>query len=355
MFKLAKEAVTGYDIDGFEIDFIRFPFLFPADTAWAHRHVMTAFIRRLREMIAECAKARGRPLWFSARVPDTFEQAARLGVDLETWFSEGLLDMCVIGGGYSPFTTPFREIASRAAKCGIPTKAGINQNAVRVWGWQRTEQGIQPGPTPQQMLEHLRGVACRAYAHGVSGFELWNFFYEYPHYYSPDQEEGIHRLGFGFTGDIADSKSMAAKTKAYLLDGVTAGPHNLFGHVVWGGQRPLIITPATDGIGQTVTFDIGDELSGHTNVGAELWINIVDYYAEDVMEFAWNGEPLAPRDEVYRGQTVYSNREFCFNVPSGNIKHGLNEFSLYLRVRTPRLEQFVTLDFARLKIKYDEN
>ena len=48
------------------------------------------------------------------------------------------------------------------------------------------------------------------------------------------------------------------------------------------------------------------------------------------------------------GQTVYSNCEFRFDVPAGLVRQGENQLTLLLTRRAPRLEQFVTLDWARL-------
>jgi len=349
MLALASEVVCNYDIDGFEIDFIRFPYFFPWATAWAHRHVMTAFIRKLREMIDKEARQRGRAIIFSARVPDTVELSLRMGLDLETWFTEGLLDMCVISGGYTPFTTPWADVVSLAKEHGLAALACLSKAGLDGWGWIRSRGTTGRGPTIQQKLEHIRAAAYRAYQAGATGFELWNHFYEMPHYYSPEQEEGTHYLGYGFTRELADLSSLAGKKKAYLLD--FGNEHDdIYGHACWCGQLPLMITPATDGIGQTVTFDVGDDLSQFPDARVELWINIVDLFFEDVIQFEWNGQVVLPRNEPYLGQTVLSNREFRFDIPSDSIKPGSNEFTIYLRERTPRLEQFVTLDFARLSI-----
>ena len=116
MYELAAEAITGYDLDGFEIDFIRFPFLFPRAEAHAQRHVMTAFVRRIRDLTKEQAARRGRPIFLSARVPSTVELSLRVGIDLPFWLKEGLLDMVVIGGGYLPFSTPWKDIGDLAEK-----------------------------------------------------------------------------------------------------------------------------------------------------------------------------------------------------------------------------------------------
>jgi hypothetical protein len=137
--------------------------------------------------------------------------------------------------------------------------------------------------------------------------------------------------------------------KAYLLDH-SSGLGSIFDHVSWEAQRPLMITPATDGIGQTVTFDVGDDLTAFRRARAKLWINIVDLFAEDRLEFEWNGEPLVPRKTTYVGQTMYSNREFHFDIAAERIKPGTNLLTFRLQKRTPRLEPFVTMDFARLTI-----
>ncbi|MDP6438051.1 MAG: hypothetical protein QGH74_00280 [Candidatus Brocadiia bacterium] len=347
MFALAAEVVRGYDIDGFEIDFMRFPFFFPRGRAWAHRHVMTAFVRKLRRMIDEEASRRGRPIIFSARFPDTVELCARIGVDVRTLLAEGLLDMCVISGGYMPFSIPWEDIVSLAGEHGVPALACLNHGRVTRWNWTRTQTGLHPEPTPQQNLEQIRAAAHRAYQKGASGIELWNFFYEMPHYYSPEQKEGTHRLGYGFTHELADPEGLAGRRKAYLFD-YEMGER--WAHACWCAQGPLMIATADDGIGQTVTFDIADDLDGFPDASAELWINIVDLFAEDVIEFEWNGRSLPPREEPYMGLTVYSNREFRFDLPADWVKRGNNEFTVYLRERSPRLEAYVTLNFVRLTI-----
>jgi hypothetical protein len=44
LLAIASEAIEKSDIEGVQIDFIRFPYFFPRKTSWAHRHVMTAFV-----------------------------------------------------------------------------------------------------------------------------------------------------------------------------------------------------------------------------------------------------------------------------------------------------------------------
>jgi hypothetical protein len=81
---MATELVTGYDIDLLELDFIRFAFLFRRAEAYTQRHVLTAFVRDLKELCHREGERRGRPLYLSARVPDSVELGLRVGIDLET-------------------------------------------------------------------------------------------------------------------------------------------------------------------------------------------------------------------------------------------------------------------------------
>ena len=110
IFNLAAETLTQYDLDGFELDFFRSPFLFPSYEAYVQRHVMTELIRRIRRVADEQAAKRGRPIFLSARVPATVDLCLRIGIDLPVWFQEGLLDMVVVSNGLSPFSTPWKEL-----------------------------------------------------------------------------------------------------------------------------------------------------------------------------------------------------------------------------------------------------
>ena len=346
MFALAAEVVRGYDIDGFEIDFHALPVLLPP------REGLGAPARddRLRAKAASDDRRGGEPPRAAdhllGALPRHRRDLRRIGVDVPALLAEGLLDMCVISGGYMPFSIPWEDVVSLAGEHGVPTLACLNYSRVTRWNWMRTQTGLHPEPSPQQILEQIRAAAHRAYQKGASGVELWNFFYEMPHY-SPEQKDGTHRLGYEFTHELADPEGLAGRKKAYLFD-YEMGER--WAHACWCGQGPLMIATADDGIGQSITFDVADDLDRFPDASAELWINIVDLFADDVIEFEWNGRPLPPRAEPYMGLIVYSNRGFRFDLPAEWVKRGNNEFTVCLRERSPRLEAYVTLNFVRLTI-----
>ena len=168
IFNLAAETITHYDLDGFELDFFRSPFLFPRYEAYVQRHVMTDLVRRIRQVADEQAARRGRPIFLSARVPATVDLCLRIGIDLPVWFEEGLLDMVVISNGLSPFSTPWKEVAGLGAEHGIPSKACFTHA-------RPTREG----------RESLRAATFRAFSSGISGIQFWNYFYQMPHYHRP--------------------------------------------------------------------------------------------------------------------------------------------------------------------------
>ena len=69
-----------------------------------------------------------------------------------------LLDMVVIGGGYVPFSTPWKDIGDLAQKAGIPALACLNYNGVR---------GVTRPPEASTKLqrEHIRAAELEDQEH----------------------------------------------------------------------------------------------------------------------------------------------------------------------------------------------
>jgi hypothetical protein len=341
MYSLAAEAVNGYDLDGFEVDFIRFPYFFPRAEAYAQRHVMTAFLRKIRALTKERGTSRGTPVFFSARVPCTVELCLRVGLDLPLWLKEGLLDMVVIGGGYVPFSTPWKDIGDLAQKAGIPALACFNTGAAR--GMSRP-----PEASPKLQREHVRAAAYRALSSGMSGIHLWNFFYEMESYYRPGQEH----LGYSFTHDIADRDFLRTARKTYTLDaGVGSRLFDTYAHANSPNQIPLTIGRSVDGIGHVLVFDIADDLRQADNAEPiQLWLNVVDLSPEDQLEFRWNGRKIERNPGSFPGVTVFDSLESEFDLDASQVRRGENQLEIRLLKRNSRLEPFVSLVNARLTI-----
>ena len=87
------ETLTRYDLDGIEMDWMRFGYHFRPGFEPEGREILTAMHRSIRQMADEAAKRLGHPVKVSARVPGRPEDAFELGYDPVRWVREKLVDI----------------------------------------------------------------------------------------------------------------------------------------------------------------------------------------------------------------------------------------------------------------------
>ncbi len=160
-FNLLKEVVARYDLEGFELDFMRFPYYFPLrpDSMKAYAGILTDFVRRVRRMTDSVAAERGRPILLGARVPSSLKGCEHLAADPAQWCKEGLIDFLVV----APFLSTEMDIPVREFKavCGsVPVYAGLEFTI----GNRQMTRGEK------------RAVAALLYAAGADGIYLFNYF-----------------------------------------------------------------------------------------------------------------------------------------------------------------------------------
>src|SRR5262249_39348983 len=88
---LIEELCRNYDLDGFELDFLRHPYYFqPAQTTLQQRReIVAAFVARVRKLLDETARE-GRRRWLCVRIPSLLEQHDPIGVDVAAFASAGV-------------------------------------------------------------------------------------------------------------------------------------------------------------------------------------------------------------------------------------------------------------------------
>ena len=102
-FRLWEDVARRYDIDGIMLDFYRHPTLFKS-AAWgeevsdAERASITDLIRRARTMTDEIGAQRGRPILLAMRTPDSVGYCEGMGIELEKWMAEELIDIWIPAG-----------------------------------------------------------------------------------------------------------------------------------------------------------------------------------------------------------------------------------------------------------------
>jgi len=102
-FRYFEEVCRNYDVDGVELDFFRHPVNFKSTSRGepateAERAAMTDLLRRIRLMADEVGQARGRPILIAVHCPDSVEYCRAMGLDLEYWLANDLLDLWMPSG-----------------------------------------------------------------------------------------------------------------------------------------------------------------------------------------------------------------------------------------------------------------
>ena len=94
-----RELVFRYDIDGFELDWMRNPYNFKPGRERDGMPILTGFIAEVRRLLDRRENELHHRILLAAWVPDRPETARALGFDVETWARRNLLDRLVV----SPF------------------------------------------------------------------------------------------------------------------------------------------------------------------------------------------------------------------------------------------------------------
>ena len=161
-FKLRnlRYLAENYDFDGLQIDFARHTPILPPGRQWELRERVTDFIRRVRLMLLDAAKKRGRPFLLAVRVPKSVEGAKQDGFDLESWARERLVDIFTIG--------------TRSQEVDVASFLTIARNRdIKVqpcWDDHHASDAYQWQP-----IEFLRGVYSNWWRQGADSVVTWNW------------------------------------------------------------------------------------------------------------------------------------------------------------------------------------
>ena len=92
---LIREFFQRYDLDGLDLDWMRWPAHFRPGDEQKGRQTLTEFMRQVRKLANEWSEKRGHPIQISARVPAVPEAAMGLGLEGVAWAKAGLIDILV--------------------------------------------------------------------------------------------------------------------------------------------------------------------------------------------------------------------------------------------------------------------
>lgn len=174
---LIRELCENYDLDGLELDFLRFYSYFRLDKTplEERRAIMTGFVSEVRQVL-NATERNGRRRWLCVRVPCYLPALDVLGLDVKAMVSAGT-DMVNASAHY--FTTQQHDLVEIRKQAGCA--ALYFELCHTIWKGDKVTEGYDVFPYRRATREHLHTSAHLAYARGADGISLFNFAYYRQH------------------------------------------------------------------------------------------------------------------------------------------------------------------------------
>jgi|GEM_PF-563734 len=168
ILRLVRELFDRYDMDGFELDWMRSPRYFKDGCERQNAECLTELMREVKKIASEAEKKRGHKIKVSVRIPSRPEFASRLGFDYAAWVDGGLVDMVTVSNFY-PVTdseTPV-EVWKRVLGDSVRLAVGLE-----------FQHGLRPGGRHYRNTpEHVYGFANQFFSRGADAIYLFNHMY----------------------------------------------------------------------------------------------------------------------------------------------------------------------------------
>tara|TARA_B100000700_G_scaffold226950_1_gene250523 strand:+ start:561 stop:2066 length:1506 start_codon:yes stop_codon:yes gene_type:complete len=325
IFSFMEEAANRFDVDGIELNWHRLPACFPKGQAESSHEIMTGFVRRVRAMLDEAGKAKGRHLLLGARVLIDLEGCRTMGLNVPVWIEDRLIDYVAPGDlGFTDMNAPFDEFVNLAREHDclvypqIQAKLGYHHRDI------------------EQTPAHCRAAIQNFYGAGADGYSTQNIF-------SVDQYETLK--------SIRDPNQLDSGDRHYVYYALW-GPSD-GGQVGYGGDFPyspeeIRLDRSSAGERQTFRFRMCEDLSSgavahltfqaDTLPGDQLTVDVNRNVVEPDQierEAALDGGLEAFRMPLTSTTAVSGDNELGLTLVKGDATGGvilMNEADVYVKV-----------------------
>jgi len=330
-----SRSAERYDVHGVDLNFFRMPWFFRRGREAEGTPLMTDLVRKARRALDEVSEAKGAPMLLGVRVPGTVETCARVGIDVETWLREDLVDRLLVGGGYEPYTSPYEELVRLGHDHDVPVYPCINCGL--------PELGSDAA---------FRGAASNIYEAGGDGIYLWN--YQYRH---------APRIGYGrpqpavyeLLRELASPQDLARGDKLFGVENVErVGPYAIASHPT---QLPLDLGSRALRVVRSLRLRVGDDLGAAHREGrldrAVLTLALDGVDPGDSVGVQVNGRRLSPSGEPGAEPNAGDDSTgVLWDVPADAVRPGDNTLTVWIDERSRQARDTVTLNEAWLQVKY---
>jgi len=182
VYSIVAEALDGYALDGVELDFFRHPQFFRSTAAGGvasetERGMMTELIRKIRGKLDEKEKD-GQARLLAIRVPDSVGYCFDLGLDIETWMREGLVDFLITTDYFQ--LNPWDYSVNLARQYNVKFYASLSTTRVMRWVLDKKPGANLPEKPSRNSDAVFNGRSMAALAAGANGVYVFNVVYGLP-------------------------------------------------------------------------------------------------------------------------------------------------------------------------------
>ena len=301
-FLVIEDICRRYNIDGLEMDFWRHPPFFKSyaisgnPASIGERDRMTELLQRVRIMTEEVSLDRDQPLLIAVRVPNSVGACQSLGLDIERWLQENLVDILISG---EALLSPWEETVALGHKYDVPVY-----------------------PCIRPVIKSRRGVASTAESYRAMAMNIWN-----------SGADGVYTFNMFKTSDrlyreLGDPEALQKLDKVYRLDPVGYSMAKQYFNADLFLRLPVLSprnpSPLKAGQSTEIPLPVGEDVLWGELEGilphVKLRLQVEKLTSSRDLTVQINGETL--------GNGSVTNGWLQYDVPPKSVKKGTNRIEL---------------------------
>jgi len=257
-YQFAKEVCSNYDVDGITFDFSRSSILFSKtahdiNCGILEQDMLTDMFRKIRNMADSIGFERGRPILIAMKISDDTQYCKDMGIDLEKWLQEDLLDIW-FSGNYFQLNHPSYSV-NLGHQNGVKVYPSNDETRIRADLYPKSRFYRANSPT-------FYGRALNWLREGADGIYSFNYEQNFSHL------GRLHKFG--------DISTLVGIDKFYVTDEARGNmklitsypdPENYFGYDY---VDPMHTVDIATGTVKQMDIQIGDDFSVNPPVSNTL-------------------------------------------------------------------------------------
>ena len=339
---IAIEVCERYDCTGFLFDFMRVPGYFAFGEERKNAHLMTQLIRETRRGLDEVAKTRGRPVGLAVRLPPTLDGTRRLGLDVEEWVADHLVDVVVS----SPFFAQdlehdVSEWVALAADTPVTMLACLEEGYLAGHNGGFNRWFYNPPLMSDMTDEMIRGLAARHHDRGVDGIYVFNWFgssLTYDHELAP------------ILDDVVSPDRLRHRDKSYAL----TRSHPSFPNCL-KTERQIPVEVTSDAT--ELHFDVVDDVTANADLvrATRLLLHLTNVSIDDDLEVTLNGAEVTNGNPLQPSTRGGNDAWQIFDLAENPPRAGQNVVTVRARTRNERTagELPISVEDAEIEVSYE--